>query len=241
MSASPFDACFVDLYAPDLYKDWVKYCAAGAPWMGAVFKVSQGVGYSDDTWLKHEVTAAKAAMGLEYGQGYLVGGYHYWTAKDDPKTQAERFIKHAEFAGLGHKDLWPVVDVESANNGNPSGQQIVDGVSTYTERMAELGYKTMILYGASFLYDHGVTSRMGCKWIWPARYTATFPENVLTRIGWSEDAFLAWQIRGDDNNAQLKNKAGQLYPDSAPGIGKTDISVLTFPGGLPALTAAVAA
>lgn len=236
-----FDPLFVDLYTKDHPADWSAYGSSGAPWYGAILKVSQGLHYNSDDDSDHRWWLSSNWARLDQTD-LIRGAYHYLQIADDGRAQADYFLSCVDRAGGYRKgDLWPIVDVETANNGNPSKDQIIECTSTYAARIAERTGHAPILYGGSFLYDHGVTSQMGCSYLWIARYTATLPVVVHDRIGWGTDKLLAWQYRGDDYSALLRDADSVTYPDEAPGIGKVDISVLTFPGGIAALQAALAA
>lgn len=233
---TPFDPIFVDEYALDKPADWSVFAAAGQPWSGAVLKVSQGLHYNSGSWLVKNWSALEAARKATANLDFFRGAYHYLTIADSGQKQAEYYLGVLNAAGGFKKgDLWPIVDVESASNGNPAAQQIIDCTSSFAETIKrETGRQTM-LYGGSFLYDHAIKSRMGCSYLWIARYTATLPANVYERIGWSVDALWGWQYASDDFKAQLKTPSGVTYPDIAPGCGDVDLTVLTYPGGLAAL------
>lgn len=233
-----FDPIFVDKYALDSASDWDALAASGLPWAGVTLKATQGLTYSSGDWLKQNWPALEQARTRAFRTDFLRGAYHYLTIADDGAKQAEFFLATMNAAGgfqLG--DLWPIMDVESVDNGNPSVQQIIDCGSAFAMTiLKETGLPTM-LYGGSFLYDHGITSRLGCSNLWIARYTAQLPEAVYERIGWDLGSLWGWQYRGDSFNSQLKARDGTLYPDAAPGCGVCDLTVLTYPGGLAALSA----
>jgi lysozyme len=232
-----FDPLFVDVYADDAPCDWTALAAAGLPWAGTILKATQGLAYTSGDWLKANWAALETARTKAFRTDFFRGAYHYLTFADDGGKQAKWFLSQIGAAGgLQLGDLWPIVDVESADNGDPSAQQIIDCTSAFAAAiLAETGKQTM-LYGESLLYDAGVTSRMGCTWLWLPRYTATLPESVVTRIGWSEDALWGWQYRGDSNDALLKTSDGVTYPNKAPGCGTVDLTALTYPGGVAALS-----
>ena len=207
--------------------------AAGSPWAGAILKVSQGLRYNSDDDAHHRWWLS--ANWARLAQTTLVrGAYHYLQIADDGPAQADYYLGCLEKAGgFRPGDLWPIVDVETVNNGNPSKQQIIDCTSGYAAQIKKRTGRAPILYGGSFLYNHEITSQMGCSYLWIARYTSTLPIAVHNRIGWPTERVFAWQYRGDDYNALLKSANGDVYPDQAPGIGNVDISVLTLPGALP--------
>lgn len=234
--STPFDPIFVDEYEKDKTADWNALALSGQPWSGAVLKVSQGLNYNSGTWLMKNWPALERARVAASNLDFYRGAYHYLTIADSGQKQAEYYLGVLNAAGGFKKgDLWPIVDVETADNGNPSSQQIIDCVSSFSDTIRrETGRKTM-LYGGSFLYDHSIKSRMECAYLWIARYTATLPANVYERIGWSVDALWGWQYKSDAFQAQLKTPSGITYPNDAPGCGNVDLTVLTFPGGIGAL------
>ena len=233
---TPFDPILVDEYAGDKQADWNALAASGLPWFGAVLKVSQGLTYNSGSWLAKNWAALELARKNAANLDFFRGAYHYLTIADSGQKQAEYYLGVVNAAG-GFKrgDLWPIVDVETAANGNPSAQQIIDCTSAFSETIKRETGRATMLYGGSFLYDHSIKSRMGCAYLWIARYTATLPAEVYERIGWSVDVLWGWQFRGDNFNAQLKTPSGITYPNEAPGCGKVDLTVLTYPGGLSAL------
>ena len=238
-TSQPFDPLFVDEYADDAPADWGTLASAGAPWSGAILKATQGLTYSSGEWLRHNWQALAAASAAS-GNPLLRGAYHYAELARSGKAQAEFFLRTmASAGGFASGDLWPIVDVESADNAGVTAQQTIDCVSAFAETIqAEIGRATM-MYGGSLPYDLGITSRMGCSWLWLPRYTATLPASTYERIGWSLDALWGWQYKGAGGQALLETPSGVVYPSSAPGCGNVDLTVLTFPGGMSALVAAL--
>lgn len=227
------DPLLVDAYAGDGPKDWTTLAAAGLPWAGAWIKATQGVTYNGGTWFRTNWTAVRLAgeRAGRYGESWFRGCYHYLNAGLDGDAQATYYLKTVEAAGGWAKgDLWPIVDVERADQTvTLSRSRVIDCVSIFTDRIRkELGRSTM-LYGGSWLAELGITSHMGCEWLAVARYTPTLPRMVYERIGWPLEKLVLWQYCGDG--------FGQLarYPREAPGCGKVDISAVVLAGGLTAL------
>jgi len=220
----------VDIYAGDLggKPDIAKLVDAGMPWCGLLLKATQGDYYSGGSWFQKYWPQTKmlAQKAGRYGKDFFRGTYHYFDMRIDAKTQADYFLKYVERAGgwdVG--DLWPMVDVEASGNpGNITGQQIVDSVSTWSSAVELATGRKPVLYGGSFLAEHGVTDHCGCQLLIVARYAATLPAFVYERIGWKVEDLYAWQYCGD-GDAHLV-----AYPSVSP-LGKTDISVLTVAKG----------
>lgn len=234
MSISPL---LVDIFAGDLggKPDIGKLIAAGMPWCGLLLKATQGDYYSGGEWFRKywPLTRQLALNAGRYGNTHAAktapffrSAYHYYDMKVAPVVQADYFLSKVDRAGgwdVG--DLWPMVDVEeSGNPGDITGQQIVDAVSAWSARISKVTGRAPVLYGGSYLAEHGVTDHCGCQALIVARYTATLPAFVYQRIGWNVKDLWAWQYCGD-GAAYLAN-----YPKACP-MGVTDISVLTIANG----------
>lgn len=105
------DPLFVDCYPLDGTKDWNAYIAAGPPWHGAIFKLSQGLAYEYSDWARAQRAPFLASS--RYGVDLWDGFYHYLDIGTDGVKQAERFMFLMERVG-GEKigTLWAMVDVE---------------------------------------------------------------------------------------------------------------------------------
>jgi GH25 family lysozyme M1 (1,4-beta-N-acetylmuramidase) len=221
------DPLIVDIYSGDLngQPDIPKLIAAGEPWDGLIMKVSEGARWDSGEWLNRCWKAAHAATD-RLGKSWFVGGYVYVRFMDQPLAQVDRYMGAIQRAGGWlPTDMPAIVDVERADNPDCSAQQIVDCVSAVAMHLKARTGKPVILYGGSLMADKGITSRMGCEKLWVARYAATLPEYVVTRIGWSEEDLLLWQYDGD-GEGYLKG-----YPTTSP-IGKVDLSAICWPAGL---------
>lgn len=194
--------------------------------MGAVLKASEGASWRYPTWFNANWPAVRAAAGNRYGVTFWRAAYHYVHFMDNPLAQVDNFMRAVQDAGgWGPGDMRAIVDVERADNPDCSAQQIVDCVSAIATHLQARTGRAPILYGGSLMYDKGITSRMGCEKLWIARYTASLPEVVVTRIGWTEEDLLMWQFCGD-GESYLPG-----YPKTSP-IGKCDISAVVMKDGL---------
>lgn len=232
------DALFVDVYPGDGVKDWLAYTAAGPPWHGAIFKLSQGIDYSYATWALRQRAPFLASP--RYGRDLWDGFYHYLTFHQPGAAQADFFWTH--FEGIGGErtgTLWAMVDVERGGQRipNPSRAQVEDVTRAFAARYEQRSGRKATLYGGELLRSVGVTDLLGCARSAVALYTdhlgarGETTEVFLARTGTSLDRLMLWQYAGD-GAAHLPG-----YPHEAPGCGKVDISVLTLPGGLDALRA----
>jgi GH25 family lysozyme M1 (1,4-beta-N-acetylmuramidase) len=228
------DPLIVDCYEGDLngHPDWQKLADAGPPWHGAIVKASEGLAYHS-SWFGMQWRALKTVGGARYGQDWFRGAYHYARIAEDAVKQAHVYLGQVEQAGgwdVG--DLWPMIDVESANNPDKPGKaKLEDWVSTYAAEIERETGRKPTLYGNIYLWENGVTSTCGCGTLIVARYSMTLPATVYQRIGWTWSAkpdaepptLLGWQGVGD----------GEGYwsmPTTSP-IGKVDITAFVVANG----------
>lgn len=229
------DPLIVDVYAGDLNgrPDWDALVRLGPPWHGAIVKATEGT-YYHPPWFEQQWRKVRAAAGERYGVDWFRGCYHFLKFNIDGRAQADYYLAAINRAGgwdVG--DLWPVVDVELGGEANSNRTatkaQVIDCTTRFAERVrAETG-REVVLYGNGAMRDHGITDRMGCRYLWPARYTPTLPHEIYERIGWGREDLLMWQYSGD-GDAWL---AG--YPAWPPGFGRCDVSAVVLPGGLAAM------
>lgn len=229
------DPLFVDCYPLDGRKDWAAFIAAGPPWHGAIFKLTQGTRFEYAAWAKLQRTLFLASS--RYGIDLFDGYYHYLTLDEDGALQAEWFWK-AELAIGGEQrgTLWGMVDVErGGQRAIPTKARFDAGVGAFNRRYRELSGRDATLYGGELLRAMGEHDRMGAGRSAIALYNATLPADVVARTGADYAHLLFWQYDGDGEE-YLPH-----YPKEAPGCGKIDISAMVLPGGLDALRAALAA
>lgn len=223
------DPLLVDCYELDGPKDWAALAAAGAPWCGAILKASQGTYYRPH-WFAEQLAQVIAVGRARCGVDWFFGGYHYLDMSLDGTAQADYFLSAFAGAALDQAGmLWPMVDVERGGQRSPSltKQRVQDVTGAFAARVIAALGRAPTLYGGELLAALGITDHMGCGRLAIARYAATLPHDVVSRIGWPSPWL--WQYCGD-GEAYL---AG--YPSTAPGCGKIDISVLTRTGGVAGL------
>lgn len=235
------DPLIVDAYAGDGAKNWTALAAAGAPWCGAMLKATQGTYYTGGTWFPGAWRMVKlAGVHANRGAGWVRGAYHYLSTTLSGRNQADYFVAALNRAGGWDSTDILAVDVERAGQRSTiSAQGVIDCVSSFAERTRELTGRWMMLYGGSWLRDLGITSRMGCKYLWIARYSGLLPAEAYTRIGWDRNSLAMWQYAGLAGGGKMEpaDPAQRLkgYPFEAPGCGPIDISAVVLPGGIAAL------
>lgn len=214
---------------------WQLLAALGAPWHGAILKVSEGLTVArtkdDEEWFAHNWRAVQEAGGMRYGFDWFRGGYHFLRFDIDGAKQADVYLRAIDRAGgFAMGDLWPIVDVELGSEKHPNHhaekQQIIDCTEAFVARVKKMTGRDVMLYGNGAMRDRGITSRMGCEWLWCPRYTAELPRSTYERSGWTQEQLVMWQFGGGGETAL----AG--YPSEPPGFGPCDVSVLVKPDGL---------
>lgn len=116
-------------------------------------KATQGTSYKDAKFAQFWDAMAK----LPASKKVFRGAYHFLSASDDPKTQAERFVAFINLhGGLKADDLPPVMDLEwdiAVANGpdrwlKQKPAVIVTAALTYLQRVQELTGRTPVIYTA---------------------------------------------------------------------------------------------
>lgn len=232
------DSLIVDAYEGDGRKDWTALAAALDPWRGVVLKATQGTYYNGGSWFSGNWRLVQlAGVHTNRGTNWIRGAYHYLDTRLSGGGQADYFLGWIGRAGgYNSRDLF-MVDIErSGQREGTTAQQVIDCTCAFVERIRERSGKWVMLYGGSWLYELGITHRMGCKYLAIARYTETLPHAVYQRIGWDRDSLAMWQYCGVAAGGHVDAKLAE-YPRSAPGCGAIDISAVVLPGGTAALGA----
>lgn len=224
--ASPWSAV-----RPDAWRE----LARDPAWNGAILKTSEGH-RAYDAWLGPHWRAVGAASDR---QDWLRGGYHFAIMDGRGREQADVCLDAIERAGgWFERDLFVTVDAEEGSGNHVRvaqlGRAVVeDTVDSFSARVLERTGRPTILYAGWWLRSIGVTSRMGCEWLWMASYTRTLQAATYGAMGWDPSRLLLWQYDGSQGADGVL--AG--YPTRAPITGgeSVDVSVLTMPGGVEAL------
>jgi GH25 family lysozyme M1 (1,4-beta-N-acetylmuramidase) len=230
---------FVDLYSDDLdgKPNWPAVFA-DSNFTGAIIKATESVAF-DTSWFTKNWPALKTGPAERYADTWFRGAYHFLKFNVNGSDQADFYLRTIENAGgFDSGDIIPIVDVELGNDGKPdangrkhkrnsnwdaSAQQIIDCTSEWVERVKSQTGQEVMLYGNGAMRDKGIRDRMGCDWLWIARWTSTLPRIIYERIGWDLESIALWQYCGD-GEAVLPN-----FPRSIAGFGKVDISAGLFP------------
>lgn len=214
------------VFMPDVYHE----NASGKPnwsllnqpqhpyFFGAILKVTQGSSnYVGVPWFLNNWPALRSAGGDRYGQTWFRGSYHYLEVAQSGKAQAEYFLQTVDQAGgWGPGDLPPAVDVETSSNQGATKKEVIRATTEWADTVkAKLDCKVM-LYGHTLMKSLGITSHMGCDFLWAPQYNDALTDNQ--DIGWPDDLVAFWQYTDGSNHYTP-------YPTSAPGIGPIDMSL----------------
>lgn len=207
---------------------------AGCEYAGAMLKATQGASYFSKAreWFVDSYAAlANKPRGADPEVPFGVLSYHYtelYGNKEYALRQGRFYLSVRRAAGVPITDPW-VLDVEGggkdAKNRKASRQQVIDIVSTLAEFLRGETGSPGILYGGSLLSNLGIKDRMGCSWVWPAAYSATFKKHEYDSIGFKLGEVFAWQYTDGDVSYAVTTKGVRL-PRVIPGVGGFDCSIL---------------
>jgi glycosyl hydrolase family 25 len=239
------DPLIVDTYVGDRpatieVTDVMTLINAGPPWHGLVHKLSQGTYETEVDRIK--LFRPQLLAHPHYAVDFFEGFYHYADFSIDPVKECDYFWALMQTIG-GERagTLWAMIDVERGGQKwvPTSAWQLIDHVSKWADRYHQHSGRLPTLYGGELLRSLGVHAPgapiqlMGCGRNAIASYTSQLTVDVIARTGADPAHLLDWQYCGDG----VAYLAG--YPSEAPGFGKIDISVITFPGGLAGVKAAL--
>lgn len=232
------DALFVDCYPGDRRCDWARYIAAGPPWHGAIFKLSEGLYFECAEWALKQRKPFLASP--RFGVDLFDGLYHFLALREDGAAQAEFAVAQCERAGGEQRGTLPLmIDVERGGqrDHNPSRAQVEDCTRAFAARYTALTGREATLYGGELLRGVGVTDLLGCGRSAIALYGATLPANVIARTGTDLAHLALWQYVGADE----RTAGPSGYPLEAPGCGPVDISAWVMAGGIDSVRATLPA
>jgi hypothetical protein len=222
-------ACFVDLAEEDgITPDQIlQLQQADPPWTGVIMQAANGLG-TFPTWFPAAWKAAgPSAQNPNYGKTKFRMAYGYYVVGYDPVKQADTALNAVEAAGgWSTGDLALGVDIESGEQpGGLTAEVVIAGLTAYADRVYQRTQRRPILYGGSLIRQLGITSQMGCQYLW-------FPEwddagvlswNLVEEMGWNLSNTLLWQDVGDGSDT-----APPGYPTKTPVGGNLDISIMVL-------------
>lgn len=234
-------AVFVDVYPGDRQCDWPTYIAAGAPFHGAIFKLTQGLRYSYASWAFKQ--RAPFISSPRYGHDLFDGLYHYLDLAAPGADQAHFAWTQCGLAGGEHAGTLPLaVDVErGGQHADLSPTAVFRCLADFAEAYYQLSGRRATLYGGELLRSLGARGLYGCGRSWVALYASELhghgesTEQFLARTGTDLEHLMLWQYGCAASDGPPSGPVG--YPRTAPGCGQVDLSALALPGGIDALRA----
>jgi lysozyme len=169
--------------------DWHKVKSGGYTF--AFAKASEGVDLKDRAFQNHWQEIKKA--------GLIRGAYHFYVTEDDPKDQADFFIKNVP---LRHGDFRPAVDIESIGKG--TNHELAQRLKKFLDLLEKhYGVKPIIYTGPKFWNNH-LNNHFGAYPLWIAEYGVKEP---LDPKGWKEWHLWQWKenaaVPGVEKGADL--------------------------------------
>ena len=157
--------------------DWQKVKAGGYSF--AFAKATEGMDFKDPTFQNHWQGIKKV--------GLIRGAYHFYVTEDDPKAQADFFIRNVT---LQSGDFLPVVDIEVIGKGTKPG--LTQRVKKFLGILEKhFGVKPIIYTGPTF-WDSHLNNHFGVYPLWIAEYGVKEPVDPK---GWKE--WHLWQWKED--------------------------------------------
>lgn len=140
--------------------DWPEVKKSGYGF--AILKATEGVDLLDPSFKAHWKALKK--------EGILRGAYHFYVTEDDPKDQADFYIKNVT---LSKGDIIPIVDIEVIGHGTKPG--LTKRVKTFLN-IIEKHYKAkpIIYTGPNFWQKH-IRGNFSQYPIWIAEYGVEKP------------------------------------------------------------------
>ncbi len=229
--STTIDPLWIDLYAGDGDVAVENTAEAGRPWIGYGLKVNQGDWYDGGTWFQKMWPRVKEAGGDRYGQDWFRAGYVYIDYAISAERNANCYLQTIDRAGgVSYGDLGPVLDAE---RGGQRVQLSATLVEDTTAKVAEILHgatgQPPILYGGELIRSLGITSKMGCPYLWCAEYAAHLDPSIYLKMGYTLAEVLFWQYAGKINATTVDAKLVG-YPVTTP-AGLADISATIVAGG----------
>lgn len=149
-------------------------------------KATEGVNMKDRHFKKHWKEAGKRDIRR--------GAYHFFRSSKSGKVQARHFINTV--GPLRHKDLPPVLDIETINAGCTDEILNRRALEWLHEVEAHYGRKPIVYSSASFIKEHLCEEIQRKYPIWVAHYEVDIPRQDVWRFWQFTDKAIVYGIDG---------------------------------------------
>ena len=161
--------------------DWVQVHNDTLPHKLKFFIIKATQGKSGvDPYFKYNWENAKTSS-------TMVGAYHFFIYKDDPKAQAENFIQNVH---LEKGDILPIVDIELDCSGciepEVTKEELIRNLKIYIQIIEDHFNVKPIVYTYTYFFNEYLKGNFDDHLYWMAKFSTTPPEGI--------------QIHGTDQN-----------------------------------------
>lgn len=224
------DFLLADIYAGDGNVE-VEKTAADPLFIGYGLKVNQGDWYDGGSWFQAMWPRVKTAGGDRYGKTWFRIGYSYVDYSVTPEKQADYALSTIDRAGgFSYGDLGLALDAERGGQRVQLSKALVEDTNS---KIAEIFHAATglpsILYGGELIRSLGITSKMGCPYLWCAEYAAHLDPAIYTNMGYALSEVIWWQYCGKQDNSHVEDLL-KGYPATTP-AGLADINATIIAGG----------
>jgi lysozyme len=185
----------VDLSHYNTVSDWEALTKSGATFV--ILKATDGRFFVDPAFAERFETLKRLSV--------LRGAYHFYETKDDPRTQAEWFVKNVK---LGDGDLPPIVDIERVKG--PVDGDVHKNFRVFLDVLEKrFGAKPIIYTGPGF-WNHAMRDHLPSYPLWVAEYGAAAPQMP---VGWK--SWTLWQYTEQGQAAGIDGAVDRSYVNAS--------------------------
>jgi lysozyme len=146
----------------------------------------------------------------------IIGEYHFFTYKDDPKKQAQNYIKTVD---LEQGNFRPIIDVElsctSCSKPKVAKEDLVNNLKIFISEIESHYQVKPILYTYSFFYNTYLKADFSDYSFWMASYTQKPPLGFKTDADTSSQVLkphvAMWQFTGSGKVNGIVGKVDMSY------------------------------
>lgn len=148
-------------------------------------KATEGVSMKDDRFPEYWAEAGRV--------GILRGAYHFFRTSTDPLEQAQNYI---ETVTLTHRDLPPVLDMETLHNGCTREELNRNALAWLRAVEAHYGRKPVVYTSDKFAQDNLMADILDYYPLWIARYNHEPPVTGEWTLWQFSDKAVVYGVKG---------------------------------------------